>query len=85
MNGMRPVVTIDGTAGIIVSGSGNSSLIIINTRVNINPEIKEYFPASLPFSDKNQIPWLLSLSLIYGSQKLPAKIVAGKTTTAKKG
>ena len=56
MKGMRPVVIKDGTTGRIVSGSGNNSLIRIKIIVKTKPETSEYFPAALPFSDKNQIP-----------------------------
>ena len=85
MKGMRPFVINDGTAGSIVSGSGSNSLIRIKMVVKIKPETSAYLPAILPFSDRNQIPWLSSFSLIYGNQKLPSIIVTGKTTTAKKG
>ena len=60
--GMRPVVISEGTEGSSNSGSGSSSLNPMKITVKIIPETSANFADLIPFSDKNQMPWLVSSS-----------------------
>ena len=82
---MRPVVISDGTAGIIVSGSGSNSLIIIKMTVKINPEARAYFPALLSLFRQEPDPLVIIIQPDIWQPETSSKIVTGKTTTAKKG